>query len=131
MAHIHRNMLDKPVSDPSGELRNYVVSPELGATETLTHENILEPGARVRMHSHAVEEVIICIEGSGEFTCASQDPVTYGVGDVIIIPANEPHTLRNTGGGKLRQLCFFPATSSQATWIEPDAFGGKYFGARD
>lgn len=125
---IHHNMLGKIPTDPSGELRNYLSSPDLGSKGTLAHENVLEPGAIVKMHKHAVEEVVVCVEGEGE--CRFQDGRTenYRKGSVLILPAGDPHTLRNVGKGLLRQICFFPATSSQATWIEDDPYAGKYHG---
>jgi quercetin dioxygenase-like cupin family protein len=90
----------------------------LGASSCSVHENVLIPGAIVPAHKHAVEEVLVCLSGSGECSFSGATAETYSEGSVVIIPAHTPHTIRNTGAGLLRQLSFFAGEPSKTEWLE-------------
>lgn len=66
------------------------------------------PGQNRTKHKHLDrEEVIWVLSGAGVIEGrASQTPVAEG--QVIYVPADEPHMTRNTGQDTLRLLCFFP-----------------------
>jgi quercetin dioxygenase-like cupin family protein len=101
-----RQLLGRTPSSPNGRVRNYVANQHLGADQAVVHENVISPGVRVPPHAHAVEEVIVVLEGHGE--CHTSTGIeTYRAGDVIIVPAQERHALHNTGDMLLRQLCIF------------------------
>jgi len=82
------------------------------------HENVIVAGARIPLHQHAVEEVIVCLAGTGQCSFNGGPPEDYGAGSVLIIPPGTPHSIVNTGSGLLRQLAFFPS-DRQTLWIEP------------
>ena len=96
-----------------------IAGPEQGARQLIAYENVLLPGTVVPLHMHAVEELLVCLSGTAECCFSGGAPQTYSAGSVVIIPANTPHKIRNTGSGEPRQLSFFPAVSQDTTWLEP------------
>jgi quercetin dioxygenase-like cupin family protein len=115
---IHRNALGhQPTSTERVFAR--IAGGAQGGHTFIAFENVLLPGAVVPLHQHAVEEVLVCLAGEAEcsFNGGSSEP--YAAGSVVVIPANTPHTLRNTGPGEMRQLSFFPAPSQDTVWLEP------------
>ena len=114
---IYHQMLGK-VPTETDRIRNYLANEDLGAKHCSAHENVLKPGAEVPAHQHAVEEVIVCLEGEGECTFANQPAAKYYAGSVIIIPPNTPHLLRNTGKSLLRQICFFAGNPTDTQWVQ-------------
>ena len=117
---VHHNMFGKGSGHSDGRSRSYLANEELGAKAATVHENVLNPGAIVPLHVHEVEEVIVCLEGQAECALEGQPPLAYAVGSVLIIPPGTRHTIRNTGTGPMRQICFMSAHSAKTQWIEPE-----------
>jgi quercetin dioxygenase-like cupin family protein len=90
-----------------------------GMTSCSVHENVLNPGAVVPWHLHAVEEVIVCLAGEGECTFHGSPPEPYCAGSILQIPANTPHSLRNIGAGRLHQLAILGGVTPGTQWLEP------------
>jgi len=101
-----RQLLGRTPSSPSGRVRNYLANRRLGAQWMVIHENVINPGGAVPWHSHAIEEVIVVLDGFGECR-TSAGSEAYRAGDVIIVSAHEPHAVHNTSDTALRQLCIF------------------------
>ena len=97
-----------------------VANEQLGAKSCSVHENVLVAGAVVPLHSHAVEEVLVCLGGTAECSFNGGPPEQYREGSVVIIPPNTPHTIRNIGPGTLRQLSFFAGHPPETQWLEPE-----------
>lgn len=83
------------------------------------HENVIVPGAAVPLHRHGVQEVIVCLAGQAECSFNGGTPERYRAGSVVVIPANMPHTITNSGAEMLRQLAFFSSPDPQTVWLEP------------
>ena len=115
---IHRNVLG---AQPKGTERVFaqIAGHAQGAREFVAYENVLLVGAVVPLHTHTVEELLICLSGQAECSFNGGEPQPYAAGSVVIIPANTPHTIRNTGAAEMRQLSFFPAPSQGTVWLEP------------
>ena len=114
---VHHNMLGQLPSETERILFP-IANQTLGATASSVYENVLNPGAEAPLHQHPIEEVIVCIAGTGECSINGAAWQRYEAGSVLIIPANTPHRLRNTGPGHLRQLAFFAATTNETVWLE-------------
>ncbi len=114
---IHHHMLGKMPSDTERILVP-IANEELGAQSSSAYENVLNPGAEVPLHEHAVEEIIVCISGTAECSFSGGTAQRYEAGSVVIIPANTPHSLRNVGADHLRQLTF-SANTPKTQWHEP------------
>lgn len=52
----------------------------------------------VRMHKHQHWEVVYCTAGQGTFRFESQPPITYSVGDAVVIPPQMAHANYGEGG---------------------------------
>lgn len=66
------------------------------------------PGERRTKHKHLDREEVIWVL-SGEGVVEGRDSETPVIeGQVIYVPADEPHRTRNVGQDILRLLCFFP-----------------------
>ena len=115
---IHHNMLGRTPSETERILFP-IANHALGAESSSVYENVLNPGAEVPLHEHPIEEVIVCTSGTAECSFNGGPWQRYEAGSVVIIPANTPHCLRNTGAGYLRQLTFFSASTNTTQWHEP------------
>jgi mannose-6-phosphate isomerase-like protein (cupin superfamily) len=65
----------------------------------------LEPGHAVGRHStHAREELIVVLEGSGEVLVVGGDAVPLEAGAGAYVPPEQEHDVVNTGTGPLRYV---------------------------
>jgi len=65
----------------------------------------LEPGHAVGRHStHAREELIVVLEGSGELLVDGGDTVPLEAGAGAYVPPEQEHDVVNTGTGPLRYV---------------------------
>jgi quercetin dioxygenase-like cupin family protein len=114
---IFRKVLGKVPSSSKARVRNFIANRELG-TQSDIHENVISPGVVVPWHYHETEEVIVVLEGDGE--CRTEGGTeNYSAGDVIIIPPQVKHSLRNSGNKLIRQICVFP-NDPATTFLEDD-----------
>jgi mannose-6-phosphate isomerase-like protein (cupin superfamily) len=104
-----------------GRLSLEPVSGEVGSWVTLRIAEIAppKPGDKPRgPHLHdGVEECIYVLRGTG-ITVSESGEIPVGPGDIVLIPPNEKHMTRNTGGEPLVLLCFFPAPDVGARTTE-------------
>lgn len=91
-----------------------LVSGRDGAERLYLGEQWLAPGDEVRLHTHAVEEILVFLAGAGEATLADRK-VPVGAGVSLHIPPGEPHGFRNTGQDELRLLVIFPGNAFART----------------
>ena len=96
-----------------------------GTKSCSVHENILSAGAVVPWHWHPVEEVIVCLSGTGACTLRGQEPERYWSGSVLVIPPNTEHTLKNVGTDHLVQLAVLGGVTPGTQWVEPEGSVAK------
>lgn len=61
-------------------------------TENMTFSFVeVVAGKKLPLHSHMNEQVSIMLEGEFELTLDGE-PIRFGPGEVIVIPANAPHS---------------------------------------
>jgi len=58
-------------------------------------------------HKHPWEHEVFILQGTGVIYSQGQEK-SFKSGDVIFIPANEEHQLRNTGKETVKFLCLIP-----------------------
>jgi quercetin dioxygenase-like cupin family protein len=110
--------------DPSRRVRvGFPHSSAGGNASTATVYFELEPGAHVGLHRDSAEELLLVLEGEGEATVGDETGVARA-GDIVTVPAMEPHDVRNVGERPLRVLGFFSASTVVSTFDEPVAPGG-------
>ena len=62
------------------------------------------PGVSFPKHSHPGEELVYVVGGTLEYALDGRAPVTLKAGDVLFIPAETPHAVRNVGTTKATEL---------------------------
>ena len=75
-----------------------------GAPNFTMREFQLGPGAATPHHSHDWEHEVLILEGTGNLLHGDAE-TTFGAGDSIYIPSNEPHQFQNKGAGDLKFIC--------------------------
>jgi quercetin dioxygenase-like cupin family protein len=99
------------VASPSGLLTQHLVSARDGAEGLFVAQQWLQPGDRVLLHTHPVEEAITFLSGSGEATLG-EETLPIGAGVSLYIPAGEVHGFRCTEG-TLHVCC----VTQQVRWM--------------
>jgi quercetin dioxygenase-like cupin family protein len=64
----------------------------------------IPPGGGPPPHRHDFEEMFTLLEGELSFTFRGET-VTVAAGSTVNIPANAPHSFKNTSGKAIRMLC--------------------------
>lgn len=84
---------------PDGNLVEFLASPDEAGAEICLIRGTMPPGAAVALHSHSDVEPFYVLEGSVESFLTRngvQGWTTVGMGDVVTIPGNTKHVLRNS-----------------------------------
>lgn len=79
-------------------------------------------GARTYLHSHAVPQVLHCIEGRGVLATESERNIV-GPGDIVHVPAGEMHWHGAAADSGFVHLSIRPPGESTWTKIDPLANG--------
>ena len=109
---------------PSGLPLRHLVSAREGARTLYLGEQWLQPGDRVRRHTHPVEELLTFLDGSGE---ATLDGETVGIeaGISLFVPPGVIHGFRCIGDEPLRLLVLFPGGRFAATTMVDEDDGRR------
>src|SRR5437588_12963354 len=78
---------------------------------------IAKPGQGPPLHTHPYVEVAFTIEGSATITVANEQREVQA-GGIVVIPANTPHRLVNSGSDVLHQLDIHPSPKFTKTNLE-------------
>jgi quercetin dioxygenase-like cupin family protein len=65
------------------------------------------PGVVAPRHSHPGEEIVYAIEGVLEYRLEGKPPVTLEAGEVLFIPAETIHAVKNVGSGNAAELATY------------------------
>lgn len=68
----------------------------------------IKPGKIVPLHNHSQDHEIFILEGKGIFYNDTGQDYEVQSGDVIYIPPNEKHGIKNIGNKDLVFLCLIP-----------------------
>lgn len=91
-----------------GARMRMLVGPQEGATRFHMRHFELAPGGYTPHHQHDYEHEIVVLRGRG-VALSAEGPREFQAGDVIWVPADEPHQFRNTGSEPLEFICLIPA----------------------
>jgi quercetin dioxygenase-like cupin family protein len=75
--------------------------------EVIQNRVDIGPEAPFVRHKHPGEEIIYVLEGSLEYQVDGRPPTTLGVGDVLLVPAETPHAVKNVGDGNASELATY------------------------
>ena len=65
------------------------------------------PGAAAPPHRHPGEEIVYMLSGSLEYRVEGQAPTVLGAGEVLFIPRETTHAVRNVGEGDASELATY------------------------
>jgi mannose-6-phosphate isomerase-like protein (cupin superfamily) len=76
-----------------------------------------EPGRGPSLHTHPYEELLIILEGQATLDDGAAKREVEA-GDIVLIPAGQPHGFVNSGEGQLRQIDIHVSPSFSTEWLE-------------
>ena len=104
------------VPSPSGLPTQHLVCRETGSSSIFVGQQWLEPGDRVFLHDHPVEESVTFLSGTGEATMGEEAvPIEAGVS--LFFPAGLLHGFSNTGTETMHVIVVFPVPEFAKTDI--------------
>ena len=75
--------------------------------EVIQNRVDISPEAPFVRYTHPGEEIIYVLEGSLEYQVEGMPPTTLNAGDVLLVPAETIHAVRNVGGGNAAELATY------------------------
>jgi len=96
----------------------FPVSSATGTAATAIVWIELDAGGSVPEHRDSAEELLFVVRGEIEASVGGETGV-LGEGQLAVVPAMSPHSMRNVGEGDARVLGFFAGSTSVATFSEP------------
>ena len=75
--------------------------------EVIQNRVDIGPEAPAVKHKHPGEEIIYVLEGSLEYQVEGEPPMTLNAGDVLFVPAETIHAVRNVGTGNAAELATY------------------------
>ena len=77
--------------------------------------NELEPGTYIGTHRDSTEEALLVLEGTVEAHIEEEAGTATG-GELVLIPSDTPHSVRNVGDVRARMLGFFGEGSFESVF---------------
>jgi len=75
--------------------------------EVIQNRVDITPDAPPVRHKHPGEEIIYVLEGTLEYSIDGREPATFIPGEVLLVPAETVHSVRNIGGGNAAELATY------------------------
>ena len=75
--------------------------------EVIQNRVDIGPDAPAIKHKHPGEEIIYVLEGSLEYEIDGRHPITLEAGDVLLVPTDTVHSVRNVGTGTASELATY------------------------
>jgi len=99
--------------DMKGVSVRWLIGPAEGAPHFALRYFEIEPGGWTSLDQHAHDHGVLILRGKGQVLLGEED-CQVGFGDVVYIPSNEVHQLRNIGEEPLGFLCIIPSREESA-----------------
>ncbi len=100
-----------------GISRKVIASKGTGATDATMYDLTLQPGAKIKLHTHPTDEVIFIHTGVLEATLGKEKkPISAN--QTLVATAGVPHGLLNNGNSPARIIAFFPTLDVQRKALE-------------
>ena len=78
----------------------------------------IEPGYRLGTHTDSAEEILLILEGEAEVSLGDEQG-QLSAGEMALVPAMVPHSLRNVGNETVRVAGFFSSNVVVSTFDQP------------
>jgi quercetin dioxygenase-like cupin family protein len=75
--------------------------------EVIQNRVDITPDAPPVRHKHPGEEIIYVLEGTLEYSIDGREPATFSPGEVLLVPPETVHSVRNVGGGNAAELATY------------------------
>ena len=106
----YRDVEAKDAGEGTSKLSvRWLITKEMGAENFAMRLFEMEPGGYSPFHSHTWEHEVFILEGEGVVVGGGEER-KFKAGDVIFIPPNEKHHLRNNSRKTVKFLCLIPYT---------------------
>ena len=101
-----------------------VTGPGTGAATSGSSLLEVDPGFRLARHTDSAEESIVVLAGRAAVTVGDETSAA-AAGDIVLVPADVPHEVRNAGDDVLRFAAVYAAADVTITYEEPVQPGGE------
>lgn len=106
-------------NNPADRLKcDFPIFAATGAESSAVVYMELEPGGAVPTHTDSAEEVVLVLAGTLE-GWIGEERGTLDTGALLLIPAMQPHGLRNIGSETARAIGFFAGATVESTFADP------------
>ena len=106
-------------NDPTMRLKvNFPFFLGTGTKSTAVVYFEVEPGYRLGTHTDSAEEILVILEGEAEVSLGDERG-RLSAGEMALVPAMEPHGLRNAGEDTVRVVGFFSSNVVVSTFDQP------------
>jgi quercetin dioxygenase-like cupin family protein len=106
-------------NDPTMQVKvDFPFSAATGAKNTAVVYFEIEPGHRLGTHTDSAEEIILLLGGEAEVS-VGEDRGRISAGEMALVAAMVPHSLRNVGNETLRVVGFFSSSTVMSTFDQP------------
>ena len=75
--------------------------------EVIQNRVDIAPAAPPVRHKHPGEEIIYVLEGTLEYSIDGREPATFNPGEVLLVPPETIHSVRNIGDGNAAELATY------------------------
>ena len=79
----------------------------LPGREVIQNRVDIAPDAPPVRHKHPGEEIIYVLEGALEYSIDGREPATFNAGEVLLVPPETVHSVRNVGTGNAAELATY------------------------
>ena len=101
---------------PRGGVSAEVVGEEHGGVGASLIFVDMEPGRGPGLHRHRYTELFVVLEGRATIL-GGDEGLTMEAGDVVVIPAGQPHGFKATGEGRYRQISVHLSPRFETEWL--------------
>ena len=75
--------------------------------EVIQNRVDISPDAPPVRHKHPGEEIIYVLEGALEYAIDGREPATFTAGEVLLVPPETVHSVRNVGSDNAAELATY------------------------
>jgi quercetin dioxygenase-like cupin family protein len=106
-------------NDPTMRVKvDFPISAATGAKNTTAVYFEIEPDHRLGTHTDSAEEILLLLGGEAEVS-VGEERGRVSAGEMALVPAMVPHSLRNVGEETLRVVGFFSSSTVMSTFDRP------------
>src|SRR5215207_8388902 len=103
-------------NDPTMRVKvNFPLSAATGSKNTAVAYFEIQPGHRLGTHTDSAEEILLILGGEAEVSVGDEQG-QLSAGEIVLVPAMVPHSMRNVGDETVRVVGFLPSSTVMSTF---------------